>query len=235
MSGLLASVDNLSDAIAVNQAGADIIDLKDPGQGALGGLGIDEIHKIVDHFWEKSIVSATVGDLDADVELILDRIEKVADTGVDYVKVGMFSQAHIDTCLPTFEYHARRGVKIIAVFFADQQFNIESAIKACKKAHLSGVMLDTAGKNAGSLLLHRKVSELIHFTRVAQQHNLLTGLAGSLRKEDIVTLLPINADYIGFRTALCLDLVRTQPISIEAVKQIRALIPPTDSLQYHRA
>lgn len=235
MSGLLASVDNLTDAIAVNKSGADIIDLKDPSQGALGGLGIKEIHKIVDHFWEKSVVSATVGDLDADVELILDRIGKVADTGVDYVKVGMFSQAHIDNCLPTFEYHARRGVKIIAVLFADHQFDIEATVKACKKTHLSGVMLDTAGKNAGSLLLHREVRELTHFTRLAQQYNLLTGLAGSLRKEDIATLLPINADYIGFRTALCQDLIRTNPISNDAVDQIRRLIPATDSLQYKHA
>ena len=36
MSGFLASVDNLEDAIKVNQLGADIIDLKDPKQGALG-------------------------------------------------------------------------------------------------------------------------------------------------------------------------------------------------------
>ena len=34
MSGFLASVDNLDDAITVNQLGADIIDLKDPKQGA---------------------------------------------------------------------------------------------------------------------------------------------------------------------------------------------------------
>ena len=235
MSGLLASVDNLTDAITVSRSGADIIDIKDPSQGALGGLGVKEIHEIVDHFWEKTIVSATVGDLDADVELILDRIEKVADTGVDYVKVGMFSQAHIDHCLPTFEYHARRGVKIIAVLFADHQFDMEDTVKACKKAHLSGVMLDTAGKSAGSLLLHRNISELIHFTLLAQQHNLLTGLAGSLREEDIATLLPINADYIGFRTALCKDLIRTNPISTHAVEQIRTLIPINESLQYKHA
>ena len=225
MTGLLASVDNLQDAITVSESGADIIDLKDPNRGALGGLDINDIHTIVDHLWETSIVSATVGDLDADVELILNKIEKVADTGVDYVKVGMFSQAHIDHCLPSFEYHARRGVKIIAVLFADHKFDIESTVKRCKKAHLTGVMLDTAGKNAGSLLLHRSIDELTKFISLAKQHNLLTGLAGSLREQDIATLLPIQADYIGFRTALCQDLKRTNPISSTAVKRIRQQIP----------
>mgnify|MGYP005632646933 FL=1 len=92
MNGFLASVNNLQDAIVVSQNGADIIDLKEPSQGALGGLSTHTIQTIVDHLWETSVVSATVGDLEADISLILDRIEAVADTGVDYVKVGMFSQ-----------------------------------------------------------------------------------------------------------------------------------------------
>ena len=233
MTGFLASVDNLQDAITVSEHGADIIDLKDPSRGALGGLSIDTIHSIVDHLWEKSIVSATVGDLDADVSLILEKIGQVADTGVDYVKVGMFTQAHIDKCLPTFEYHARRGIKIIAVLFADTQFDIELTIKQCKKAHLAGVMMDTAGKNAGSLLLHRALNELSHFVQLAKNYNLLTGLAGSLRQEDIAKLLPISPDYIGFRTALCKDLKRTARISKTSTENIRKSIPKYDKRVSH--
>jgi uncharacterized protein (UPF0264 family) len=225
MTGFLASVDNLEDAITVSDHGADIIDLKDPSQGALGGLTINTIHNIVDHLWEKSIVSATVGDLDADASLILEQIGKVADTGVDYVKVGMFSQEHINKCLPTFEYHARRGIKIIAVLFADIDFDIQETVKICKKAHLTGVMMDTAGKSAGSLLLHREINELSDFIHTAKNHGLLTGLAGSLREKDIETLLPINPDYIGFRTALCKNLKRTERISTQSVSRIRNLIP----------
>ena len=228
MSRFLASVDNLDDAIIAAGHGVDVIDLKDPGQGALGGLDIDTIHSIVDHLWEKSVISATVGDLEADVALILDRIGKVADTGVDFVKVGMFSQRHIEECLPAFAYHARRGINIIAVLFADRQFDMTATIKACKRARLSGVMLDTAGKNAGSLLLHKKVTELNGFVHTAKQHGLLTGLAGSLREQDIQTLLPINPDYIGFRTALCKNRNRTGPLCEIATRNIRNRIP--DSL-----
>jgi uncharacterized protein (UPF0264 family) len=234
MTGFLASVDNLEDAITVSKHGADIIDLKDPSQGALGGLTINAIHDIVDHLWEKSIVSATVGDLDADVSLILEQIGKVADTGVDYVKVGMFSQAHIEKCLPTFEHHARRGIKIIAVLFADVDFDIQKTVKLCKKAHLTGVMMDTAGKSAGSLLLHRDINELSSFIQSSKSLGLLTGLAGSLREKDIETLLPINPDYIGFRTALCKDLVRTNRISTDYVSRIRNSIPNQLSTAHQR-
>ena len=225
MTGFLASVDNLQDAICANQHGADIIDLKDPAQGALGALGMETIDAIVDCVWDTSLVSATVGDLQADVGLILAKIQQVADSGVDYVKVGMFSQRHIDQCLPAFEYHARRGVKIIGVLFADIDFNIEETVKACQKARLAGVMMDTAGKNAGPLLAHCEINQLAKFIQSAKNHNLLTGLAGSLRQQDIATLLTLNPDYIGFRTALCEGLVRTAPISPQAVENIRKQIP----------
>ena len=229
MSGFLASVDNLDYAITVNQLGADIIYLKDPKQGALGGLNCKLISEVVDQLWESAVISATVGDLEADVSLILDRIQAVADTGVDYVKVGMFSQEHIDKCLQTFEHHARRGINIIAVCFADVEFDIERTIQIAKKAQLKGIMIDTAGKSAGSLLLHRELDVLQQFTDSARSAGLLTGLAGSLRETDITTLLPLAADYIGFRTALCKGLTRTAGISVESVRRVRQLIPVSET------
>lgn len=221
MTGFLASVDNLNDALTVSEHGADIIDLKNPSEGALGGLTLEDIHTIVDHIWEKSVVSATVGDLDADLPVMLNKINQVADTGVDYVKVGMFSQRHIDECLPRFEYHARCGIKIIAVLFADMDFDVLATVKACKKARLRGVMMDTAGKDSGSLLTHRSTDELTRFVQSARNLGLLTGLAGSLKQQDIDMLLPVQPDYIGFRTALCKNLIRTNPVSEQAVISIR--------------
>jgi dihydroneopterin aldolase len=221
MTGFLASVDNLNDALTVSEHGADIIDLKNPSEGALGGLTLEDIHTIVDHIWEKSVVSATVGDLDADLPVMLNKIKQVADTGVDYVKVGMFSQRHIDECLPRFEYHARCGIKIIAVLFADMDFDVLATVKACKKARLRGVMMDTAGKDSGSLLTHRSTDELTRFVQSARNLGLLTGLAGSLKQQDIDMLLPVQPDYIGFRTALCKNLIRTNPVSEQAVISIR--------------
>jgi dihydroneopterin aldolase len=221
MTGFLASVDNLNDALTVSEHGADIIDLKNPSEGALGGLTLEDIHTIVDHIWEKSVVSATVGDLDADLPVMLNKIKQVADTGVDYVKVGMFSQRHIDECLPRFEYHARCGIKIIAVLFADMDFDVLATVKACKKARLRGVMMDTAGKDSGSLLTHRSTDELTRFVQSARNLGLLTGLAGSLKQQDIDMLLPVQPDYIGFRTALCKNLIRTNPVSEQAIISIR--------------
>ena len=54
---------NTDEAETVLGAGADIIDLKDPGRGTLGALDLDAIWAFVSHVDGRVPVSATVGDL----------------------------------------------------------------------------------------------------------------------------------------------------------------------------
>ena len=225
MTGMLASVRNLQEANIVYQEGADIIDLKEPMHGALGAVPLNVIHYVVDELWEKCVISATVGDLPADVAAIEDKVLQTAETGVDYVKVGMFSERHIENCLPNLIHCANKGIAIIAVFFADMDFDIDYAINIAKHAHLKGVMLDTARKGSGGLLHHKNILQLEYFVNRAKQNDLLTGLAGSLKIEDIPTVLKAEPDYLGFRTALCASKKRTSHLDVEAIKQVRNSIP----------
>ena len=48
MTGMLASVRNLEEAKMVYQGGADIIDIKEPNEGALGAVPLSQIHHVVD-------------------------------------------------------------------------------------------------------------------------------------------------------------------------------------------
>ena len=59
MTGMLASVANLHEANIVMQAGADIIDLKNPEKGALGAVEVDIARTIVNQV-SQCQVSATV-------------------------------------------------------------------------------------------------------------------------------------------------------------------------------
>ena len=88
--GMLASVMNLAEARQAYSGGADIIDLKDPNNGALGALSLTEIGAIVKAISGTVPVSATVGDLPLDAELMLNAARDTAATGVDYVKIGFF-------------------------------------------------------------------------------------------------------------------------------------------------
>lgn len=225
MTGMLASVRNLEEANIVYQGGVDIIDLKEPNHGALGAVSLKVTHHVVDELWEKCVISATVGDLPADASTINHKVMQIAETGVDYVKVGMFSERHIEDCLPKLVHCANRGVAIIAVFFADMDFDTDYAVQCATQAHLKGVMLDTARKGSGSLLKYKNILQLEYFVNRAKHNNLLTGLAGSLTVEDIPTLIKANPDYFGFRTALCTSKERTSHLDRKAIAQVRKNIP----------
>ena len=63
MTGMLASVNSLDEVRLILDTSVDIIDLKNPEQGALGALSTELVNEIVRVVNQKKPVSATVGDL----------------------------------------------------------------------------------------------------------------------------------------------------------------------------
>jgi dihydroneopterin aldolase len=221
MTGLLASVSNVDEALLVESLGADIIDLKNPLMGALGAIAPETISTIVDVLNKNTVTSATIGDLPLLPELIVPAVQKTATTGIDFIKIGLFDNGHLDQCLtalqPVIKQHK---IALIGVLFADQPLNFES-INALAISGFRGVMLDTSNKSKGSLNTLLSVDILSTFISTAGQHNLLCGLAGSLRLSDIETLTALNPDYLGFRGALCNHSQRTEQLNPENIRAIR--------------
>lgn len=228
MSGMLASVRSLDEAGIVFQAGVDIIDLKAPEQGALGAVDYSIVREVVEKYSDKNLVSATIGDLPMEASLLNHAINKMASTGVDFVKVGIFDQRLSEDIFSCFKSKVEQGVKLILVFFADQFSHLNSIRRIIRSDYAHGVMLDTAGKSSGSLLSYKNISELSQFIELAKSAGLITGLAGSLRLQDINILLPLGADYLGFRGALCEESDRTAYLDELAVYRIRSKIPSSE-------
>ena len=90
MTGMLASIKNLREAEFVLNANVDIIDLKQPEFGALGALPVELVAEIVQKINSRCPVSATVGDLPMDADVIFKAVSEMAKTGVDFVKIGFF-------------------------------------------------------------------------------------------------------------------------------------------------
>ncbi|MGD9835957.1 MAG: (5-formylfuran-3-yl)methyl phosphate synthase, partial [Piscinibacter sp.] len=90
---LLVSVRSVDEALLAAEGGADFIDLKEPAQGALGGLPEATILDIVAALRERGStlpVSATIGDVPMhELDEILARVARVGACGVDIVKVGI--------------------------------------------------------------------------------------------------------------------------------------------------
>jgi dihydroneopterin aldolase len=218
MTRLLASVKSLPEARLALACGADIIDLKDPEAGALGALPLDTVARVVRMVDRRCTVSATLGDLPMQPQILCETAAKTAATGVDFIKVGFFCEAK--DCIAALAGKAR----LIAVLFADRSpdFNL---LDDFADAGFAGVMLDTASKTNGNLRSQMDATALQEFVQRARTLGLVTGLAGSLRLEDVPDLIKLGPDYLGFRGALCARTERKRGLEASQVSALRNAIP----------
>ncbi|MEZ2126853.1 MULTISPECIES: (5-formylfuran-3-yl)methyl phosphate synthase [unclassified Sinorhizobium] len=223
MTLMLTSVQDRREAEIVLQAGADIIDVKNPALGALGVADIRQIVDVVGFVSGRKPVSAACGEFSDNSEVVRAKVEEVAATGVDFIKIGFPSSPHVAADAEALADIAGRK-RLIAVLFADHRYE-ENLMTSFAKTGFYGVMLDTDDKSKGRLLDHVPPDCISDFVAEGQRCGLMTGLAGSLEGPDIPRLLPSKPDFLGFRGALCEGLSRHADIDAEATAKIRALIP----------
>jgi (5-formylfuran-3-yl)methyl phosphate synthase len=229
MSKFLVSVTSVNEAMLAMECGADIIDIKNPAQGALGALPLSEIKNIVRAVNGNRLTSATIGDLELKPELLMCSTAHTASSGVDIVKVGFFGLDNHSECIRAMKPLAARGVHIVAVLFADQEPDF-GLLADLQEAGFYGVMLDTAKKDGGSLLDYILLEDLQWFVKTAQQRKLKSGLAGCLRLEHVPTLQSLNPDYLGFRSALCTNFERKAELSSHKVIELYQLLHKSNKL-----
>ena len=219
---MLASVTNLDEAKIALEAGVDIIDLKNPLEGALGALPLDVVSEIVCAVHHQRIVSATIGNLPMQPHGLLEATQAMLATGVDVVKIGFFGQHHHSDCLQALKPIAEKH-KLIAVLFADEAPDF-GLLRQIADAGFYGVMLDTAQKNGPHLCHYLSGDDLRAFVFAASELGLQSGLAGSLKAEDVADLLLTKPSYLGFRGALCEAENRISSLQASKVIAIKALM-----------
>jgi (5-formylfuran-3-yl)methyl phosphate synthase len=196
-------VRNVEEALLVAKGGADFIDLKEPGDGALGGLPIAAIREIVAALRRQGKglpVSATIGDVPMhDIGRIAACVAAVGACGVDYVKVGI---ERVPQARAVLDALARSGQAIVPVFIADKGLDASHVAYACT-SEFPDVMADTADKHAGSLFDVLSMDELRRFVATVRAAGAMVGLAGALRVEHQPQLSALAPDFAGFRTAVC--------------------------------
>ena len=224
MTGFLASVSSLEEAQLVRAQGADVIDLKDPARGALGALDEDSVRAIASLPDKNTLLSATVGDLPVYAAELETAVIGMHACGVDIVKVGVFDRTISPFMLSVLHRLTGRSISIVLVFFAEL-YPPDIDFKRLRRGGITGVMLDTCEKDNGNLRDKLDDETLAEFVDKAGRTGLITGLAGSLTREDISPLLHINPDYLGFRGALCKQCRRTSQLDGANVADIRKLIP----------
>ena len=222
MTGLLASVRSPGEARLALRAGADIVDCKDPHEGALGALPPATIARIVAASGDQRPTSATTGDAVTSARRLVEAVRNTADCGVDFIKFGLFDLSSAPCMLSALDGLAPDH-DLIAVCFVDL-FDPTPLITPLAESGVRGIMLDTANKHAGSLTTLWSATRIAAFVAAAQARGRLCGLAGRLGLRDIPALLPLQADYLGFRGALCGG-ERRRGIDHAALLRVRQAIP----------
>ena len=228
MTKMLASVRSLDEALIALEGGADLIDLKEPSRGALGALDHAAVRICVQAIRGRRPVSATIGDLPAmEPRSMVNAVERMAATGVDFVKIGFFFHRRARECataLTGLATHAR----LVAVLFADESSD-PGLLDELAAAGFAGAMLDTAHKSGKTLRDWRNAQELADFVDRCRRLGLIAGLAGSLKRDDIAPLLRLTPDYLGFRGALCQNGDRSHVLDAKLLSDISDAISQNGS------
>lgn len=222
MTACLASVRSLAEANLVAGVGVPWIDLKEPSAGALGAVPRAVLLEVAAEWGGRRTLSATIGDCwEMPVE-IPGRVQAVAEAGLNYAKVGLFAHRPGTSLLAALEEACRAPCGVIAVCFAEAP-PTAADVDALAATGLAGLMLDTANKQGPGLCQLLAQPALQVFVSRVKARGLLCGLAGRLAPSDVPALLPLGADYLGFRGALSGGLGREATVEHAAAARVAAM------------
>ena len=226
MTGLLVSVRSAAEAAVALEGGADVIDVKEPRNGALGAADPAVWREIQAVVGGRAIMSAALG------ELLGDSMEFVATkvTGFRFAKVGLAGCELIADWMNKWLRVVERlpdDVHSVPVVYADLHGTgmemIGEAIQLAQRTAGRMLLIDTFDKKRGGLLNHLSVRRLFAIRQSAAEAGVNLTLAGSLVPDDISRLMDIQPSYVGVRGAAC-EGGRDGTVDLARVKSLARLV-----------
>jgi (5-formylfuran-3-yl)methyl phosphate synthase len=229
---LLVSVVSAEEARGAVAGGADIIDVKDPREGALGAPSPRVLSDVVRVVGAAAPVSVALGDLPNLPHTAALAARGAALSGAGYVKVGLRGVHELDDAVALMSAVAdavEPQTAVIAAAYADADALDPPALapswlpELVDRAGIAGALVDTFVKDGRGLygwLSESQVADLIARTRKAGAS---FGVAGQLTRDQ---LRRVPADVVGVRSAVCHGCDRAADLDAElvaaAVAELRA-------------
>ncbi len=229
---LLVSVVSADEARRALTGGADIIDVKDPGEGALGAPAPRVLSEVVRVVGGAAPVSVALGDLPDLPHTAALAARGAAVCGAGYVKVGLRGVRELDRAVALMSAVADAvgpGVSVIAATYADAGALDSPALAPAwlpalvERTGIAGALVDTFVKDGRGLygwLSETDLADLVARTRTAGGS---FAIAGQLRLGE---LRRVDADIVGVRSAVCRGSDRTAELEAAlvaaAVAELRA-------------
>ena len=216
---LLVSVVSAEEARRALDGGADIIDVKDPREGALGAPSPRVLSEVVRIVGDAAPVSVALGDLPG-----LPHTFALAACAPRYVKVGLQGVSDLDGAVALVSAVADAvgsDVAVIAASYADVGAP-EWLPAVVERTGIAGALVDTFVKDGRGLYGSSSEDDLADL--IGRTHSVggSFAVAGQLRLGE---LCRVPADVVGVRSAVCRESDRTaqleQGLVAAAVAEVR--------------
>jgi len=209
----MVSVTSPEEAVEAVKGGANIIDVKNPVEGALGANLPWITAKVRDAVERDIEVSGTLGDLPYLPGTVSLAALGAALCRVNYVKIGLLGPKSEEEVLnilravsQTFKEFGL-NIKVVAAGYADyvEQGSLNPLMlpMLAAEAGVWGVLIDVRGKDERGLFDHLSYGDLKKFVKESHLFGLNAALAGSLGSKDAQTMIDLDVDVIGVRRGVC--------------------------------
>ena len=236
MTQLLVSVRTAEEGETAVDAGADIVDIKEPARGSLGRADAEVIQAVAESVSARCCISAALGEL-------VDEPETVPTLPVDFVKVGLAGCGRNRQWPERLARFAHRlaqdkGPHLVIVAYGDWHRAgapppSEVWRTACRLG-LPGMLFDTWRKDGLNLLEWMSIARLQQWVVRCRDAGRFLAVAGSLTVEVIRQLIRLQPDILAVRGAACRHGSRRGPIDADAVRQLADLVHGSPSRSTHR-
>jgi len=206
---LLVSVLDAEEARAALAGGADVIDVKDPREGALGAPSPRKLAEVVRAVDGAAPISVALGDMpDLPHTAALAACGAVA-AGANYVKVGLRGVRELDRAVRLIRAVARATegrARVIAAAYADAETLEPPALDPrllpalVAATGLDGALIDTFRKDGHGLYAYLGEAELGELLARTHRAGATLALAGQLHRGELTR---VRADLVGVRSAVC--------------------------------
>jgi len=229
---LLVSIRHRDEIEPALRGGCDILDLKDPLNGALGMVDESTLRSICESLRNRPVsvpVSMALGELREWQEK---HSAPLIPAEITYLKMGLSHTAGLRNWYSDWlevrqriEARNNAAFQWIAVAYADwklaKAISPQDVLAAAIESQSAGLLIDTYSKQGQNLLDTLSHDELKALIEQARSHKLKIALAGSIDSETLISLAEVLPDIIGIRGAACLGKVRTNGLQEQAVRKFR--------------
>jgi hypothetical protein len=220
---LLVSVVSAREARRALAGGADIIDVKDPREGALGAPAPRILSEVVRAVGTAAPVSVALGDLPALPHTAALAARGAALSGARYVKLGLRGVRELEAAVAMVRAVADAvgaQARVVAAAYADAEALDPPALApewlpaVVAQTGIAGALVDTFVKDGRGLYGWRSEPELADLIARTRQAGGQFAVAGQLRRGE---LSRTAADVVGVRSAVCRGGDRTSELDAELV------------------